>query len=157
MLEGDVAGGSVDQAENLGGVRLEYRAALDRRGAEAELTQAQIDRSIALRNILALRDDVRYAVAGLTAEIEIAGRALERQQAHLASERAKLDEANARYRRGRADTTQIIDFERDLRSAELLVDQQTIELARRRTELAIRTGGLWEHVTPGAEKQRAQP
>ncbi|HEY8555672.1 MAG TPA: hypothetical protein VIL43_14185, partial [Burkholderiales bacterium] len=58
-----------------------------------------------------------------------------------------LEEATQRYRTGRADTAELIQFENDYEVAALAVAQQTIELARRRVELARLSGALWADVT----------
>lgn len=145
-IEGDVVGGTMDNSERVAALRFEYRAALDRRGADADVTQAYIDRAIAQQRIDSAQTELRYAVARLAAEIESATLALEEARERRAAERAKLDEALVRYRRGRTDTAQIIQFENDYEAAVLALEQQTIELARRRAELDIVRGHLWNSI-----------
>lgn len=146
-LSGDVPlGGSVDRTEVVGGLRLEYRAAIDDQGLQAEVTQAQIDRSIALRARKGVEDDLAYQLDGLLAELDAASRALSVRRRHFSAEDAKVEEAITRYRRGRTDTAQLIQFENDRQAASLAVDQQDIELARRRLELEILRGALWAEI-----------
>jgi outer membrane protein TolC len=62
------------------------------------------------------------------------------------SENRKLAEAEQRFRAGRTDTDQLIQFEAELASAELAYELQRIELARRDRKLALLRGSLWEHI-----------
>lgn len=142
-------GGRVDRSEAVGGLRLEWSAALDDRGLQAQIRQAYLDRAIAQRQLQGVEDDLRYQLRGLLAEIAAAQSALTRRRAHLAAERAKVDEAVDRYRRGRADTAQLVQFENDWQVSSLAADQQTFELARRRLELEILRGSLWQHLAGG--------
>lgn len=152
---GDVPGGQVDNSETVGSLRFEYRRNLGRSLADAELNQAFLDRTIALRQQEAARTDLRYAVTGLSAEISQARNAHERARARLVSEQAKLAEALGRYRAGRSDTAQLIQFENDALLAELLAEQQGIEAARRLSELEVLRGSYWNEV--GRLNQGARP
>lgn len=146
-------GATLDESDVVGGVRLEYSRPLDRRGVDATLTQAQLDRDVALQDLRLVEEDLRYGVASLLAELDSARAALESAQRRLEAERRKLAEAEILYRRGRFDTARVIDFERELSAAELAVEQQQIELARRNTALAILRGRLWDTVMrEGASK-----
>lgn len=141
-----LAGTSVSESDVVGGVRAEYTRALNRRGGDATLTQAQLDRDAARAEQRLIEEDVRYNAASLLAEIATARAALESAHARLAAEEKKLDEAQQRYRRGRTDTARIIDFERELSAAQLALEQQRIELARRRTALDVLRGAIWDTV-----------
>ena len=153
QLSGDVAAGSVDNSDAVGSLRFEYRGVLGRSGADAELNQAVLDQSIARRQLESVRTDLRYTVSGLAAEVTSAQAAHAQARRRLQSERAKVEEAAARYRNGRSDTAQVIQFENDALLAELLAEQQAIELARRLVEIDVLRGALWaEHgaaATPG--------
>ena len=140
--------GSVDTSETVGSVRLEYRGVAGQSTADVELNQAMLDRSIALRQLESARLDVQYTVSGLRAQVDVAQAAYEQAQARMKAERAKVDEATARYRTGRSDTQQLIQFENDARLAELLADQQAIELARRIVELETVRGQYWTELAP---------
>jgi outer membrane protein TolC len=141
-----LAGTSVSEADVVGGVRAEYSRALDRRGADATLTQAHLDRDAARAEQRLIEEDVRYNAASLLAEIHAARVAFDSARARLVAEEKKLDEAQQRYRRGRTDTARIIDFERELSAAQLAVEQQRIEFARRRTALDVLRGAFWNAV-----------
>lgn len=146
---GDAVAGSVNDSELIGGVQLEYARALDRRGVDAVLLQAQVDRDIALENIRLAEDDLHYAVHGLYSQIEANLGAVESARRSLDAEQRKLAEATQRYRRGRTETDRLIQFESDLYFAELSLEQQGIELARKRTDLAVVRGSLWTRIGAG--------
>jgi len=141
--------GSVDATERVGSVRLEYRGVAGQSAADVEVNQAMLDRSIALRQLESARLDLEYSVSGLRAQVEVARVAYEQAQARVKAERAKVNEATVRYRTGRSDTQQLIQFENDARLAELLADQQAIELARRIVELETVRGSYWGELGPG--------
>lgn len=140
---GDSGEGKLNESDVAGGVSVEYRRALDSRGFDAALYQAQLDRRIALQNIKTVRADLRYAVASSVAEIAAADRALAGYRASLASERKKYTDALKRYKTGRSDTQLVIQFENDLRRAELNVARKTIDLARKHARLRLLRGTLW--------------
>ena len=139
--------GNISDSDVVGGVRLEYTRALDKRGASAEIYQAQLDRDIAVEEIRRIEDDLRYRLSSLLTEIDAARTALDSHRKSLGSEQKKLTEAIRRYRTGRTDTDQLIQFEGDLSAAELALERQNIEFARRHTELALLRGSLWQLLT----------
>lgn len=143
---GEIAGASTSNAEAVAGARLEFRAALDKRGSDAELNQAFIERDIARRRVDTNLTNLRYNIARIGAEIESIGAALDEARARRDAERKKLDEATRRHRAGRATTAELIQFENDYEAAVLSLEQQTIELARRRTELERLRGTLWRDI-----------
>jgi outer membrane protein TolC len=140
--------GNVDTSERVGSARLEYRGVAGQSAADVELNQVMLDRSIALRQLAATRLDVQYTVSGLRAQVDVAQAAYEQAQARMQAERAKVEEATRRYRTGRSDTQQLIQFENDARLAELLADQQAIEFARRLVELDTVRGQYWNELGP---------
>lgn len=137
---GNVAGGSSSDSELVGGVRLEYGRSLDRRGVDALLEQALLARDAARLELHQAEHDLRYNLNSLVAEIDANQRALAHQHTSLASEQAKFEEATARYRAGRTETDRLIQYESELYAAALAVDQQTVDLARRRHGLALLRG-----------------
>lgn len=147
-LSGDIPAGEISESEAIAALRLEYRAALDDRGAAAELAQAHLARDAARERLETVRTDLRYIVARLAAEIEALEAALAQALAARTAEREKLDEATRRYRAGRADTAELIQFENDFEAATLAAEQRAIELARRIKELENVTGEIWRGVGP---------
>lgn len=154
---GTVLGGEISETEAIAGARLEYRAALDDRGAAAELAQALLERDAARERLATLTTGLRYTVARVAAEIEALDAALAQARAREAAERKKLDEATRRYRTGRADTAELIQFENDYEAAALAAEQQTLERARRLKELERLRGTIWRDIEPGPAPREAKP
>jgi len=132
----------VNQSDYAAGVRLEFRKALDNSGNEAVVTQAMLDRSIALREAERIRDDLKYNVTGLVAGIGKANISLTSQKRRVVVERKKVDEAFQRYRGGRTDTTQLILFENDYQIGKLARERHRIELLRQHASLELLRGIL---------------
>ena len=91
-------------------------------------------------------EDLKYDLSSLLAEIEVANHALKAYQQSVKSENSKLKEAEQRYRAGRTDTDQLIQFEAELAAAELAYELQRIELARRDRNLDLLRGTVWKQV-----------
>ena len=143
---GDAAGTAIDDSETVGGVRLEYSRALDRRGVDAVLRQAMLDRDIANEQIRTTRDDLRYRLSGVLSDIETRRQAVADYRAHVAAEEKKLQEAARRYRQGRTTTETLVQFENDLFNAELQLERQLIELSRQLFVRDLLLGSLWQGV-----------
>lgn len=145
-LSGDSTPSDVSEGEMVGGVQLEFGRGLDLSGYDAELQQAQLLRSAALQDQKQVLQDLRYNIAGVLAEINAGNIALTAYEKSVASEQAKLKEAEQRYKRGRSDTDQLVQFEAALATAELNYDLQGIELARRAHKLRLLVGDVWKTV-----------
>jgi outer membrane protein TolC len=145
-LSGDSTPSDVSEGEMVGGVQLEFGRGLDLSGYDAELQQAQLSRSAALQDQKQVLLDLRYNIAGVLAEINAGNVALTAYEKSVASEQAKLKEAEQRYKRGRTDTDQLVQFEAQLATAELNYDLQGIELARRAHKLRLLLGDVWKTV-----------
>lgn len=150
---GDTASGSVSEEDVAGQIRFEYRESLDKRGLDAEVRQAQLDRTIALEQIRQVKDELTYSLASLLREIDAAQQALRSAKRHHQSEREKYAEALQRYRQGRVETDRLIQYENELNAARLNVAQQEIELARRIDALEILHGSFWQSITLGMTTQ----
>ena len=64
----------------------------------------------------------------------------------VTSEQKKLQDAEKRYRQGRTDTDQLIQFEAQLSAAELNLELQRIELLGVEQKLRLLTGQLWDNI-----------
>lgn len=144
--QGDAISGNVDNSDVVGGMRVEYNQLLDKRGTHAVVYQARLDKGIALQDKQQIEEDLQYDLASLLAELKSGEVALKSYKISIKSEQKKLKEANQRYRRGRSDTEQLILFESQLSTAELLRDLQRIELARRYQNLNLLRGSLWDKI-----------
>jgi len=143
---GDNASGFVDEDDLAGGVRLEYQRALDKRGLDAGIYQAQLNLRIAGENERKIRDDLRYSVTGLLSEVDANQISLTAHQRRLVSEEKKVNEALERYRVGREATDRLIQFENEMQIARLALEQDRIALERRLTNLSILLGRIWQSV-----------
>ena len=139
-------GPGFDQSDYAATAKIEYQRPLSRQGLEAEVYQAQIGQDIARRQIKQAQDDLRYQLEGLVSELGTGLTALNTSKARVEVEKEKLAETRERYRTGRADTTQLIQFENELSQAEFSVDQQTLELARKQQTLKLLRGVLWDEL-----------
>jgi outer membrane protein TolC len=140
------SGPGFDQSDYAASATIEYQRPLSRQGLEAEVFQAQISQDIARRQIKQAKDDLRYQVEGLVSELGTSSTALNTSRSRLEVEKAKLAETRERYRTGRADTTQLIQFENELNQAKFSVDQQALELARKQQTLKLLRGVLWNEM-----------
>ncbi len=129
-------------------IGIEYTRAMDKRGINAEIQQAMLDKSIALQEIENIKRELKYSVLGFKQEINFTNAAIIEHQKRIKQEKRKLAEATERYRRGRTDTQQLILFENDLSTAEFLLEQKRIDLARRHARLDLLRGKTWEKVIP---------
>jgi outer membrane protein TolC len=143
---GDNVAGSIDESDVAGGVRLEYQRALDKRGLDAGIYQAQLNLQIAREDERKLREDLHYSVAGLLSEVEANQLSLKAHERRVISEEKKVDEAIERYRVGREATDRLIQFENEMQIARLALDQERIALERRLTNLSILLGRIWQSI-----------
>lgn len=139
-------GPGFDQSDYAASAKLEYQRPLSRQGLEAEVYEAQISQDIARRQIRKARDDLKYQIESLVAELRTGQTALNTSRTRLQTEQEKLAETRQRYRTGRADTTQLIQFENEMNQAQFDVDQQTLELARKQQTLKLLRGVLWDEM-----------
>ncbi len=146
----------VNESDYAAGVRLEFRKALDNSGNEAIVTQAMLDRSIALREAERIRDDMKYNVTGLIAGIKKTNISLASQRRRVIVEKKKVDEAIKRYRTGRTDTTQLILFENDYQIGKLARERHRIELARKHASLELMRGILLQEVMAPATGHKGE-
>ena len=143
---GDTAGGSLKDSEVVGGLRLEYNRGLDRRGYDAQLYQAQLDRYAAISDKRQVMEDLKYNLASLLADRDSVKQTIQAYALSVTSEQKKLQDAEKRYRQGRTDTDQLIQFEAQLSAAELNLELQRIELLGVEQKLRLLTGQLWDNI-----------
>ena len=143
---GDNVSGSIDEDDLAGGVRLEYQRALDKRGLDAGIYQAQLNLQIAREDERKIRDDLRYSVTGLLSEVDANQISLTAHQRRVVSEEKKINEALERYRVGREATDRLIQFENEMQVARFALEQDRIALERRLTNLSILLGRIWQSI-----------
>ncbi len=144
--DGDTGFGDIDESEVVGGIRLEFKQSVDKIGVDAELYQAQLDRSAALQDKRQLIEDLQYELSSLLAEIEANKDAIKAYKLSVSNEKKKLDDAVKRYRTGRTETDLLIRFEDELSQAEFALELQRLELVRRQYNLKLLQGKLWDTI-----------
>lgn len=144
--EGDTTFGDISESEVVGGIRLEFSESVDKTGVDAELYQAQLDRSAALQDKRQLIEDIQYELSSLLAEINANINAINAYKVSVSSENRKLEDAENRYRTGRTDTDQLIQFEDQLSKAEFALELQRLELLKRHYNLRLLQGKLWDTI-----------
>jgi len=143
-------GSSISEEDWAGAVRFEYRHLFDDKGVNSKLKQALLQKNIALHEVQKVKDDIFYTASGLLAEIQAAKIAVKSALEKLNSESLKLKEAVQRYRSGRADTDQLIQFQNEYSFAVLAYQNQRIGLNQRIIALDIFTGRFWTNLTQGS-------
>lgn len=148
---GDSNDGNADNTEMVGGVSVEFMRLKDQRGFDAALYQARLDHSLALQEQRRLMQDIQYDLAALLAESRAIDASLKAYEQSVASEKAKLQDANTRYRQGRIDIDRLIQNENELSAAELSLALQKVEFERRLHRLALLRSKIWAAVKLPAE------
>lgn len=144
--KGDSLTGTTSESELTGGVRFEYKQTVDKSGVDAQLYQAQLERSAVLQDRKLLLENLSYDLSSLLAEIEANRLALSAYEKSHSSEKIKIDEAMKRYRSGRIDTDVLINFEDQLTQAKFALELQRISLVKRHYKLQVMLGELWHEV-----------
>ena len=139
-------GGNISEQDWAGAVSIEYKHLFDDKGVSSKYKQAQLEKNIALQNIRKTNDDIRYTVSGLVAEIKAAKIAVKTANQKLKSESLKLKEAEHRFRTGRADTAQLIQFQNEYSFAQLAYQNQKVDMNNRVIALQIFTGQFWNEL-----------
>lgn len=135
--------GTVSEQDWAGAVSLQYKHLFDNKGVSSKFKQAQLEKNIALHNIVKTNDDIKYTVSGLVSEIEAAKLAVKSAHRKLKSEALKLKEAEQRFRSGRANTAQLIQFQNEYSFSQLAYKNQKVDLNNRFIALQIFTGQFW--------------
>jgi len=142
--KGDTGTGTVSQEEWAGQARLEYQYEMDKRGFDAEIYQAMLDKQLAEEQLNKIRHDIAYMVESMTQQITNNKTAVKSNYKRLEIEKQKLQDALQRYREGRTDTRELIEFENDLLASSLAHENQKLELARTYATLNLLIGRVWQ-------------
>ncbi|MFV2056373.1 MAG: TolC family protein [Thiohalomonadales bacterium] len=143
----DITFDGSDYSEVVGGLKLEYKNALDKTGSDAAIFQSQLDRDAALQQKYFREQELHYDVASLLAELKAARLSTHAYLDSVKTERAKLTEADERYKRGRIDVDLLLKFETQLSIAQLAYSLQTIDVARREYVLLRLRGEIWRSIS----------
>lgn len=143
-VSGETVAGSVDNNEVVGGALLEYRYTVDKKGFDAGLYQAMLQKEQAQKEIDRIKSDLQHQLKSLFLQAEANKRAVDSNLAHYKVEKEKIEEAFKRYKEGRASTNELIDFEESLQSSYLLHQNQKILLSRNIANITLLMGTLWD-------------
>lgn len=143
---GEVFGEEFNETDYAAGIQLEYRRALDRQGLESELTQAQIQKSIGYQEKSAITLDLGYQLSSLVSEMKELRQSLARSQKRFRIENKKNKDVLSRYKNGRANTSELLEFENDYRFSEYTVTNKRLELQRMHAQLELLKGDLWNRI-----------
>ena len=151
------SGGTVSEQDWAGSVSLQYKHLFDDDGITSKYKQALLEKNIAQENIIKTHDDISYTVSGLSSEIKLANLAVKTAFKKLNSESLKLREVEDRFKNGRADTAQVIQFQNEYSFAQLAYQNQKVDLHNRIIALQIFTGKFWnildgQHIQAGENK-----
>jgi len=144
--DGNSINGTISELDWAGAISVEYKHLFDDKGLSSKYKQAQLQKNIALQNIQKTKDDIHYTVSGLVSEIRAAKKAVKTSKQKLKSESLKLKEAEYRFRTGRANTAQLIQFQNEYSFAQLAYQNQKVDLNNRIIALQIFTGQFWDEM-----------
>ena len=91
-----------------------------------------------------VKHDIAYAVESLVQQTADNKNAVKSNKKRLDVEQQKMQDALQRYREGRADTREIIEFENDLFASSLVYENQKLQLARTYASLNLLMGRIWQ-------------
>lgn len=137
---------TVSEQDWAGAVSIQYKHLFDDSGVTSKYKKALIEKNIAIQDIQKTNNDIYYTVSGMTSEIALAKLAVKKSYQRLKSESLKLKEAEVRFRTGRVDTAQLIQFQNELSFAELNYQTQKVDLNKRIIELQIYSGQFWDEL-----------
>ncbi len=131
------------------GLGIEVSDTIGDHASEASIRAAELTREQALLQKRQARENIKTELADARTALLNARSTLQAARQRAAVEKRKFAAEMQRYRQGRTDTATIVQFEGDLRNAELQAALQAItaEMAARRIELA--TGTLLSDITAG--------
>lgn len=124
------------------GIGLEFSDSWEGRSARAALRKAQLQREQILRQQAQQRDAVLTDLTNVRINLESGLSILQATRARMRAEKKKYQAEMQRYREGRSDTATVIQFEGDLRNAELQAALQSIVVEQSRRQLALLRGSL---------------
>ena len=143
---GDSISGDVSNSDIVAGVQLSFSQNMDKSAENAALYQAQLERGLQLQNKKQLLEDLHYDLASLLAEVSAVSESITAYQKSRIAEQKKLKDAEKRYRSGRIDIDQLLQFENQLSATELTLNLQQMELQKRLLKLSLLKGGIWQTI-----------
>lgn len=143
---GDATPANVSESDIVAGIKLSFSQSIDKTAENAALFQAQLDRGLLLQNKKQILEDIRYDLASLLAESIAVRNSIEAYKNSQLAETKQLHDAEKRYKSGRIDIDQLLQFENQLSSTELTLSLQKMELQKRLLKLSLLKGEIWKNI-----------
>jgi len=144
--DGDTQSGSVSDSDVIAGVQLDFKQSIDKSSDNAALFQAQLERGLQLQNKKLLLENLHFDLASLLAETKAVTQSIQAYKKSKAAEVKKLSDAEQRYKSGRIDIDQLLQFENQLSATELTLNLQKMELQQRLLKLSLLKGEIWKDI-----------
>ncbi|MEJ2141586.1 MAG: TolC family protein [Gammaproteobacteria bacterium] len=141
-LYGDSQTDNVSEEDYAAQLKFEYQYDLGNDAYTSRIEKAKRDKDITLQEMRLNKDEVKYQLTSLQDRIKKQRSLIEKLKQHNKVSAKKYNEAMARYRQGRIDTTKLIQFENDLHLANLDLSSAQTELSKSETSLALLVGDL---------------
>ncbi len=129
-------------ADRFASIGVEFSDTIGDHAARAALRKAELEREKVLAEKRQTLELIKDDLAAILTRIRAGRKTYHAAKRHAAAEREKYAAELARYRQGRSDTATIIQFEGDLRAAEIETALRRIALMRDHQQLAWAEGIL---------------
>ncbi|MDH5393813.1 MAG: TolC family protein [Gammaproteobacteria bacterium] len=137
---------SISNSDVVAGVNLAYSQALNKSADNAALYQAQLNRGLQLQNKKQLLENLHYDLASNLAESAAIKHSIQAYKNSKKAEQKKLKDAEQRYKSGRIDIDQLLQFENQLSATDLALNIQKLALQQRLLKLSLLTGSIWKEI-----------
>jgi outer membrane protein TolC len=141
-LYGDSETDSVSEEDYAAQLKFEYQYDLGGNAYTSRIEKAKRQKDITLQEIRLSKDELNYQLTALLDRISKQHSLIEKLTQHEQVSKRKFTEAMARYRQGRIDTTNIIQFENDLHLASLDLSSAKTNLLQSEANLSLLVGQL---------------
>ena len=141
-LYGDSESDSVSEEDYAAQLRFEYEYDLGNHAYTSRIEKAKRQKDITIQEIRLAKDELKYQLFALLDKLEKQRALIVKLKQHNKVSREKLLEAEARYKQGRIDTTNLIQFENDFHLANLDLSAAETSLSQSETSLALLVGDL---------------
>jgi len=133
-------------SDRFASLSLEMSDTVYNRRAKAEIRKAELTRQRLLAERAQTLEQIRDELASAITAINAGRPTLELARREARAEKRKFEAEMRRYREGRSDTATLVQFEADLRSAELRAELQYLTLLLAERQLAWAKGSLLQEL-----------
>lgn len=143
---GKAAGQGFNLKDRFIGVSIEMSDAIGGNATAAAIQQAELTRQKVLLEKIQAKVSLESDLADALSRLRSGNRTLKSAKARAKAESRKFDAEMKRYREGRSNTATIIQFEGDLRIAELQVALHQTSMQMATHQLMLAEGTLFDHL-----------